>query len=159
MLSDVSGCLCLSTLSRSLLVPSYVLFLRMCVSVSVGSWSLLFVVCLCCVRSVLAAVSYSGSRGMPGVSVWLSPPVWAPSAGPGGQLSLGISAGSWSSAGLWACRSEVGEEGEDQASSRGAGTRLVQEQGCLRDDFKTGLGGREEPLCLEVNKYICTCTC
>lgn len=138
-----------------MVVPGCVLF-RVCVSLCL--W-VAGVRCLCCVKSVLAAVSYSGSRGMPGVSVWLSPPVWAPSAGPGGQLSLGIFAGSWSSAGLWARRSEVGEEGEDQASSRGAGTRPVQDQGCLRDDFKTGLGGREEPFCLEVNRYIHTCTC
>lgn len=93
--------------------------------------------------------------------LWLSPPVWAPSAGPGGQLSLGIFAGSWSSAGLWARRSEVGEEGEDQASSQGAGTRLVQDQGCLRGgrSFKTGVGGKEEPFCLEDNRYAHTFTC
>ncbi len=131
------GVLAFNSLTLFMVVPGCVwICARVCMCLS--RWSLLFLpcvhVCVCvCVRCVLAAVSYSGSRGVPGVSVWLSPPAWAPSAGPGGQLSPGLFAGSWSSAGLWARRSEVGVEGEDQGSSQGAGTRPVQDQGCLRD--------------------------
>lgn len=89
------------------------------VCVWVGGVSCFQCVCLC-VRCVLAAVSYSGSRGVPGVSVWLSPPAWAPSAGPGGHLSPGLFAGSWSSAGLRAHPPQIGVEGEDWGSSQGA---------------------------------------
>lgn len=68
---------------------------------------------------------FSGSAR--GVGVTFSP-AWAPSAGPWGQLSPGLFAGSWSSAGLGARRPQSSVEGEDQGSSQGAAAHLLQNQ-------------------------------
>lgn len=56
-------------------------------------------------------------------------------------------AGSWSRAGLCARRSEVGEEGEDQANSQGARTSGLFDGRSL----KTGLGGGMIFFCLGDN--------
>lgn len=87
------GVLAFNSLTLFMVVPGCVWFCaRVCMCLS--RWRLLFWCVRVCVRCVLAAVSYSGSQGVPGVSVWLSPPAWAPSAGPWGQLSPGLFAGS-----------------------------------------------------------------
>lgn len=87
------GVLAFNSLTLFMVVPGCVWFCaRVCMCLS--RWRLLFWCVRVCARCVLAAVSYSGSQGVPGVSVWLSPPAWAPSAGPWGQLSPGLFAGS-----------------------------------------------------------------
>lgn len=81
------GVLAFNSLTVFMVLPGCVWFCAL-VCMCLSRWSCFGFFCLCmcvsmCVRCVLAPVSYSGSRGVPGVSVWLSPPAWAPSAGPG----------------------------------------------------------------------------
>lgn len=128
-------------------VPSCVWFC-MCLGVCCSGFCLWM-----CVRCVLAAASYSGSQGVPGVSVWLSPPAWAPSAGPRGQLSLGLSAGSRCIVGLRSFRPHIGVEGEDGGRSRDAALHCFRSGTVLRHRLlkqpgRRGRGDQQIHTCL-----------
>lgn len=128
-------------------VPSCVWFC-MCLGVCCSGFCLWM-----CVRCVLAAASYSGSQGVPGVSVWLSPPAWAPSAGPWGQLSLGLSAGSRCIVGLRSFRPHIGVEGEDGGRSRDAALHCFRSGTVLRHRLlkqpgRRGRGDQQIHTCL-----------
>lgn len=105
VLWDVCRCLAFTSLTLFMVMPACVWSCACPPACVWGSGCFFF--------CVLAAIFYSGSRGLPGVSVWLSPPAWAPSAGSWGSPLCGDS--------LLALSSEHADlKGEDPRGSLGA---------------------------------------
>lgn len=108
-----------------------------CVCLRRLGFFLLFLFWRGCVRCVLAAVFYSGSRGLPGVSVWLSLPAWAPSAGSWGSPLSGALC--WLLEQLWARSTPTSDQHERWRPEQVSRRRSLGRTRLLRREKKTNL--------------------